>query len=84
MAGEPRRRRPVQQLHERDDHSALAGRFLFEIIPGTVERGNPFDSLPTDVEYGRWLRDRSGNGAAFPAVLDAATGDPLPTVLMRG
>jgi hypothetical protein len=56
--------------------AAMAGKFVFEIIPGTVERGNPFDALATDVEYGRWLRDRSGRAAAFPAVLDAASGDP--------
>lgn len=56
--------------------AGLAGRFIFEIIPGTVERGNPFDTLPTDVEYGEYLRDHGGHGAAFPAVLDAATGDP--------
>ncbi|NUR24780.1 MAG: hypothetical protein HOV83_02835, partial [Catenulispora sp.] len=56
--------------------AAMAGRFIVEIIPGTVERGNPFDTLPTDVEYGRYLRDHAGAGAAFPAVLDAASGDP--------
>ncbi|MBB5868856.1 hypothetical protein F4553_002235 [Allocatelliglobosispora scoriae] len=61
--------------------AALAGKVLIEIIPGTFERGNPFDSLDTDVEYGRHLRDLNAAGQlataqAFPAVLDAATGDP--------
>ncbi|MGC9668663.1 phosphatidylinositol-specific phospholipase C domain-containing protein [Planosporangium sp. 12N6] len=61
--------------------SRLAGRFLFEIIPGTFERGNPFDHLWTDTEYASYLRDlaaagRIGAAQAFPAVLDAAAGDP--------
>jgi Phosphoinositide phospholipase C, Ca2+-dependent len=56
--------------------AGLAGKFIFEIIPGTVELGNPFDTLKTDVEYGQYLRDHGGHGAAFPAVLGAASGDP--------
>lgn len=61
--------------------SALAGKFLFEVIPGTFERGNPFDNLHTDIEYARHLRDRHAAGQidgvrAFPAVLDAQAGDP--------
>lgn len=61
--------------------AALAGKVLIDIIPGTFERANPFDSLPTDVEYGRYLRDletagRIGTAESFPAVLDAAPGDP--------
>lgn len=61
--------------------SALAGKVLIEIIPGTFERGNPFDNLDTDVEYGRYLRDlatagRIGAAQSFPSVLDAAAGDP--------
>ncbi|GAA2344040.1 phosphatidylinositol-specific phospholipase C domain-containing protein [Dactylosporangium salmoneum] len=61
--------------------AALAGKVMIEIIPGTFERGNPFDNLATDVEYGRYLRDlkaagRIGSAQAFPAVLDAAAGDP--------
>ncbi|WP_017559017.1 phosphatidylinositol-specific phospholipase C domain-containing protein [Nocardiopsis baichengensis] len=63
------------------DRDALAGRILVELIPGTVERGNPFDDLWTDEEYGRHLRDLAeagdiGRAAAFPAVLDAESGDP--------
>jgi hypothetical protein len=59
----------------------LAGKFLFEIIPGTFERKNPFDHLWTDAEYALHLRDlaaagRIGSAQAFPAVLDAADGDP--------
>ncbi len=56
--------------------SALAGRFIFELIPGTVELDNPFDTLHTDVEYADYLRDNNGNGEAFPADLGAASGDP--------
>ncbi|UCM87471.1 phosphatidylinositol-specific phospholipase C domain-containing protein [Streptomyces marincola] len=59
----------------------LAGRFIVHLIPGTVEQGNPFDSLWTDREYATHLRDAAAAGtlagtAAFPAVLGAAPGDP--------
>ena len=54
----------------------MAGRFLFEIIPGTFERQNPFDNLDTDIEYARHLRDNPKTAQAFPAVLDAKAGDP--------
>jgi hypothetical protein len=59
----------------------LAGRFLVHLIPGTVEEANPFDSLWTDTEYARHLRDRAAAGrlaeaVAFPAVHGAAAGDP--------
>ncbi|MFE3775573.1 phosphatidylinositol-specific phospholipase C domain-containing protein [Streptomyces sp. NPDC059122] len=59
----------------------LAGKFLFELIPGTVEEKNPFDKLWTDVEYAGHLKDlaaqgRLGRAAAFPAVHGAAAGDP--------
>ncbi|MGP3983058.1 phosphatidylinositol-specific phospholipase C domain-containing protein [Streptomyces sp. KR80] len=61
--------------------SALAGKFLIELIPGTVEEGNPFDSLWTDREYAGHLRDLAASGklpraTAFPAVHRAAAGDP--------
>ncbi|MGH4027527.1 phosphatidylinositol-specific phospholipase C domain-containing protein [Actinomycetota bacterium Odt1-20B] len=61
--------------------SALAGKFVFDLIPGTVEQGNPADKLWTDREYATHLRDlagagRIGDAAAFPAVLGAAAGDP--------
>lgn len=61
--------------------SALAGRFIVELIPGTVEEGNPVDSLWTDREYAGHLRDlaaagRLGDAAAFPAVHRAEAGDP--------
>ncbi|MFD0394856.1 hypothetical protein ACFQ3Z_31740 [Streptomyces nogalater] len=57
------------------------GKFLFDLIPGTVEQANPFDSYWTDEEYGDHLRDLSAAGnisaaQAFPAVLGAAAGDP--------
>ncbi|MEV6397999.1 phosphatidylinositol-specific phospholipase C domain-containing protein [Streptomyces sp. NPDC051907] len=61
--------------------SALAGKFIVELIPGTVEEGNPLDSLWTDREYAQHLRDlkaagRLGEAGAFPAVHGAAAGDP--------
>lgn len=60
---------------------ALKGKFVFELIPGTVEESNPLDSYWTDEEYGDHLRDldaagRIGEAQAFPAVLGAANGDP--------
>jgi Phosphoinositide phospholipase C, Ca2+-dependent len=71
---------PTLDAAARADHwpgqAELAGKFLFEIIPGTFERQNPFDHLPTDVEYGRHLRDTPQTAMAFPAVLDAQAGDP--------
>lgn len=59
----------------------LAGRVLVYVIPGSFEEQNPFDTLHTDVEYGRHLRDlaaagRIGQAQVFPAVHGAATGDP--------
>ncbi|RKE22195.1 phosphatidylinositol-specific phospholipase C domain-containing protein [Streptomyces sp. TLI_171] len=61
--------------------ASLAGRALVYAIPGTVEEGNPFDTLHTDVEYARHLRDlaaagRIGDARLFPAVHGAAAGDP--------
>ncbi|MEV0370815.1 phosphatidylinositol-specific phospholipase C domain-containing protein [Streptomyces sp. NPDC050636] len=61
--------------------SDLAGKFLFELIPGTVEEDNPFDKLWTDVEYATHLKGLAGQGklaqsTAFPAVHGAAAGDP--------
>ncbi|MCE0446671.1 Ca2+-dependent phosphoinositide-specific phospholipase C [Streptomyces tricolor] len=60
---------------------SLRGKFLFDLIPGTVEQANPFDSYWTDEEYGDHLRDLAAAGRisaaqAFPAVLGAANGDP--------
>ncbi|OIJ68001.1 hypothetical protein WN71_010260 [Streptomyces mangrovisoli] len=60
---------------------SLKGKFLFELIPGTVEEANPFDHYWTDQEYGEHLRDLYAAGSissaeAFPAVLGAANGDP--------
>ncbi|QIQ06427.1 phosphatidylinositol-specific phospholipase C domain-containing protein [Streptomyces liangshanensis] len=59
----------------------LAGKFLIELIPGTVEEQNPFDTLWTDREYATYLRDlkaagRLGEATAFPAVHNVAAGDP--------
>ncbi|GHI04822.1 hypothetical protein AQI88_39775 [Streptomyces cellostaticus] len=60
---------------------SLKGKFLFELIPGTVEKSNPFDHYWTDQEYGDHLRDlyaagKTAEAQAFPAVLGAENGDP--------
>ncbi|WP_410600128.1 phosphatidylinositol-specific phospholipase C domain-containing protein [Amycolatopsis sp. lyj-90] len=60
---------------------ALRGKVIIEVIPGTVEEGNPTDTLKTDVEYARYLRSlkdagRVGEAQIFPAVHGAAPGDP--------
>ncbi|MCA1223274.1 phosphatidylinositol-specific phospholipase C domain-containing protein [Streptomyces sp. 8L] len=60
----------------------LKGKFVFELIPGTVEEQNPFDTYWTDQEYATHLRDLQAAGnlaqaAAFPAVHTVNTpGDP--------
>ncbi|WP_327279283.1 MULTISPECIES: phosphatidylinositol-specific phospholipase C domain-containing protein [unclassified Streptomyces] len=61
--------------------AAMAGKFLVELIPGTLEEGNAGDTLWTDREYAQHLRTlatggRLGEAAAFPAVHGAAAGDP--------
>jgi hypothetical protein len=61
--------------------SDLAGKFIVELIPGTVEQENPFDTLWTDREYATHLRSLASAGrlpdaSAFPAVLGAQSGDP--------
>ncbi|MEV6057481.1 phosphatidylinositol-specific phospholipase C domain-containing protein [Streptomyces sp. NPDC052107] len=60
---------------------ALAGKVIFEIIPGTVEENNPTDSLWTDKEYAGYLRDLHTQGKTaqaniFPSVHNAQAGDP--------
>ncbi|MFE0026051.1 phosphatidylinositol-specific phospholipase C domain-containing protein [Amycolatopsis sp. NPDC059021] len=60
---------------------ALRGKVITEIIPGTVEEGNPADTLKTDVEYARYLRSLAGSGRIgeaniFPTVHGVAPGDP--------
>ncbi|GAA1941011.1 phosphatidylinositol-specific phospholipase C domain-containing protein [Amycolatopsis minnesotensis] len=60
---------------------ALKGKVIVEVIPGTVEEGNPTDTLKTDVEYAGHLRSlaaagKLGDGQIFPAVHGAAGGDP--------
>ncbi|MFD7287694.1 phosphatidylinositol-specific phospholipase C domain-containing protein [Streptomyces sp. NPDC059863] len=59
----------------------MAGKFIVELIPGTVEEQNPLDTLWTDREYATHLRDlkaagRLSEAAAFPAVHKATAGDP--------
>jgi hypothetical protein len=60
---------------------SLNGKVMVEIIPGTVEEGNPTDTLRTDVEYAQYARSlknagRLGEAQIFPAVHGAAGGDP--------
>jgi hypothetical protein len=59
----------------------LAGKVLIESIPGTVEESNPTDTLWTDKEYAQYLKSLAAAGTLskaqiFPAVHNAATGDP--------
>jgi hypothetical protein len=59
----------------------LRGKIMFELIPGTFEQKNPFDHYWTDAEYADSLRTRAaagtiGQAMIFPAVLNAAAGDP--------
>lgn len=59
----------------------LVGKVVVHLIPGTVEQGNPTDTLWTDVEYARHLAGLAaagtlGSAQAFPAVHRAQTGDP--------
>lgn len=59
----------------------LAGKVILEVIPGTVEEGNPTDTLWTDKEYAGYLRDLHSQGKTaqaniFPSVHNAAAGDP--------
>ncbi|MFD8410901.1 phosphatidylinositol-specific phospholipase C domain-containing protein [Streptomyces sp. NPDC059650] len=61
--------------------AAMAGKFLVELIPGTLEEGNANDTLWTDREYAMHLRSLASAGrlsqaAAFPAVHRAEAGDP--------
>ncbi|MCX5375112.1 phosphatidylinositol-specific phospholipase C domain-containing protein [Streptomyces sp. NBC_00091] len=56
--------------------SAMAGKFLVELIPGTLEEGNSSDKLWTDREYAEHLRTHLPTAAAFPAVHRAEPGDP--------
>ncbi|MFF9979479.1 phosphatidylinositol-specific phospholipase C domain-containing protein [Streptomyces erythrochromogenes] len=63
------------------DRAALAGKFVVELIPGTLEEGNSADTLWTDREYAIHLRSLAAQGrldqaAAFPAVHRAEPGDP--------
>nr|WP_244502564.1 phosphatidylinositol-specific phospholipase C domain-containing protein [Streptomyces oceani] len=60
---------------------AMAGKVLFELIPGTVEENNPADDLWTDEEYATHLDSLADAGrldeaSAFPAVHGAEAGDP--------
>jgi hypothetical protein len=59
----------------------LAGKVIVEVIPGTVEEGNPTDTLWTDKEYAQYLNSLKAAGTLskaqiFPAVHNAASGDP--------
>jgi hypothetical protein len=59
----------------------LAGKVIIEVIPGTVEEGNPTDRLWTDTEYAQYLNGLAAAGKLkqaqiFPAVHNAQSGDP--------
>ncbi|MDT4994600.1 MAG: hypothetical protein QOH97_4492 [Actinoplanes sp.] len=59
----------------------LAGKVILEVIPGTVEEGNPTDRLWTDTEYAQYLNGLVSTGTLakaqiFPAVHNAQSGDP--------
>jgi hypothetical protein len=59
----------------------LAGKVILEVIPGTVEESNPTDTLWTDTEYAQYLNGLKAagtlaNAQIFPAVHNAASGDP--------
>lgn len=61
--------------------SALQGKAIIEVIPGTFEQSNPFDHLWTDVEYATYLKGLAASGTVanaeiFPSVLGAQSGDP--------
>lgn len=61
--------------------AALAGKVIFEAIPGTVEESNPTDTLWTDTEYAQYLKGLAAagtlsNAQIFPSVHNAASGDP--------
>jgi hypothetical protein len=61
--------------------AGLAGKVIIEVIPGTVEEGNPTDTLWTDVEYARYLNGLAAAGTLaraqiFPSVHNAQSGDP--------
>lgn len=63
------------------NRDALRGKVFVEVIPGTVEEGNPTDTLRTDVEYARHLLSlrsagRLGDAQIFPTVHGAEPGDP--------
>ncbi|EGD22536.1 phosphatidylinositol-specific phospholipase C domain-containing protein [Prescottella equi] len=63
------------------DVDDLRGRFLVELIPGTVQENNPLDTWWIDRAYATHLSDLSRVGAldlatAFPAVHRAQAGDP--------
>jgi hypothetical protein len=60
---------------------SLKGKVMVEIIPGTVEESNPYDTLRTDVEYAQYARGKKNAGQLgdvqiFPTVHGAAGGDP--------
>jgi len=61
--------------------AALAGKVFVEAISGTVEEGNPTDTLHTDVEEAQYLQTLKnaghlGDAQIFPTVHGAVGGDP--------
>jgi hypothetical protein len=69
------------QANNWPSRDSLNGKVMVEIIPGSVEEGNPTDTLRTDVEYARYARSLKAAGRLaevqiFPTVHGAAGGDP--------
>ncbi|GAA1666545.1 phosphatidylinositol-specific phospholipase C domain-containing protein [Fodinicola feengrottensis] len=61
--------------------ASMAGKVFVEAIPGTVEEGNPTDTLHTDVEEAQYLQSLQssghlGDGQVFPTEHGAVGGDP--------
>lgn len=64
--------------------AAMAGKFLVELIPGTLEEGNAGDTLWTDREYAQHLRTlATGAGSARPPPSPPCTG-PRPVTRAPG
>jgi hypothetical protein len=61
--------------------SALAGKLVMYLIPGTVELANPLALVHSDAEYATYVKNLSATGTlaratTFPAALGTVTGDP--------
>lgn len=58
---------------------SLRGKFMFVVITGAFEAGNPFDHYHTDLEYADYLTSLGGNLSSammFPTINGATSTDP--------